>query len=300
MQILRDTWLVLRSAFKKYLQDDPSRLASQIAFYAMFAMAPVLFVIISVLGILMGEKEISSRVYTELNELLGTQGTEYVKGMVNNFQSRDRGVIGTIIGGVIFILASTTFFTIVQKTLNYIWRVKAKPKSNLLRSLLDRLISFGMILLLGAILMVSILIDAVVGIAGDYIREVMPQVWGVLVIFINQILSLGIITVAFAFVFKFLPDVRIKWRVTWIGALITGLLFHGGKELIGFALGQSNIGVLYGAAGSLVLILMWVFYSSFIFLLGAEITQQYALKFDRDIVPKDYAVKIEITEIEEE
>jgi membrane protein len=291
---------LIKRSIKKFNVDEPVRMASSTAFFTMFAMAPIIIIIISAVGLVMEEETIRNKAYEELQALIGQQGTGYIKTLVSNFRGTERNIIGTIIGLVIFFLASTTFFIVVQKTLNHIWRIRAKPSHDFLKTLKDRVLSLGLILSLGFILLVSLLVDAGMSILNDFLMRNLPEFTVVIMTIANYLLSFAVVTLIFAMIYKFLPDAIIKWRVVWMGALITAALFTAGKFLIGFLLGSSNIGVMYGAAGSLVIILLWVFYSSMIFYLGAEITQQYAETYSRGITPKQNAVSIEIKELPKE
>lgn len=291
---------LLKRAIRKFKKDNPVQLAGTTAFFAVFAMAPLIIIVVSVAGILLGQEQIQTKLFDEINNVLGEQSTQYIRGVVENFQDTRKSIIGTIVGFVIFIFISTTFFTILQKSLNDVWGIRAKPKHNLLKTLYNRLISFGLILSLGFIMLVSFIVDAATSIFKEYMHERFPD-FTVLVIEVgNYILTFAIIMVIFAMIYRFLPDAHIKWQVTWMGAFITTLLFVIGKALISFGLGSTNIGTIYGAAGSFVVILLWVFYSSLIFFFGAEITQQYAETYSHDIKPKDFAVRIEVNEVNNE
>lgn len=296
----REIFFLIKRSIRKFNEDDPVRMASSTAFFTMFAVAPIIIIIISAVGLVMEEATIRNKAYEELQALVGQQGTEYIKSLVSNFRGTERNIIGTIIGVVIFFIASTTFFIVVQKTLNHIWRIKAKPSHDFLKTLKDRVMSFGLIISLGFILLVSLFIETGLSVLNDFLTRNLPDFTVVIMTIANYLLSFGIITLIFAMIYKFLPDANIKWRVVWTGALITAVLFTAGKFLIGFLLGNSNVGVMYGAAGSLVVILLWVFYSSMIFYLGAEITQQYASTYSRGITPKRNAVSIEIKELKKE
>jgi membrane protein len=288
---------ILKNSFIKYRKDDPIRLAGTTAYFTIFAIAPILIIIISVLGVVFEEQTISNKIYNELNILVGNQGTDFIKSIIQNFRKTERDLIGTIIGVVIFLIASTTFFNVLQNSLNFIWRVRAKPKNNFFKTLKDRVLSFGMILSMGFILLVSLVIDAALSFLKDFLNNYIENYTFLFIRSINFILSFGILTFIFALIYKFLPDTKIKWRVTWVGAIITAVLFTIGKYLIGLVLGASNINVMYGAAGSVVAFVLWVFYSSIILFYGAEITQQYAEYYNFDIKPKSYAVQIEINEV---
>jgi membrane protein len=283
-------------ALKQYRKDDPIKLAGTTAFFTIFAIAPIFIIITSLLGIILGQDEITRRILNEIESLIGGEGAEFVETIVENFRGTERNIPGTIIGLVVFLIASTTFFTILQNSLNYIWRIRAKPRSNLLKSLKDRLLSFGLILSIGFILLVLLIVDAALSFFADFLTEYIDEYAIVLMRIINIIVLFGVLVLIFALIYRYLPDTRIKWKVTWVGAIITAALFVVGRYVIGLALGMADIGVMYGAAGSVVIFLLWVFYSSIILFFGAEITRQYAIYFDYDIKPKDYAVRIEISE----
>jgi membrane protein len=287
---------ILVNSVKKYQKDEPVKLAGTTAFFTIFAIAPIFIIITSILGLLIGQEKISEKIFSELDSLIGTQGTEFIESIVDNFRDTDRNIMGTIVGIVIFLISSTTFFTILQNSLNSIWRVRAKPKSNILNALKDRVLSFGLILSIGFIMLISLIIDAALGIFGDFLQGYIDGYALMLMRIINYVVSFIILIIVFALIFKYLPDIKIQWKVIWVGAIVTAVLFTIGKYLIGLALGLSNIGVIYGAAGSAVVFLLWVFYSSIILFFGAEITQQYAEYYNYNIKPKAYAVEIEISE----
>lgn len=288
--------IIVRS-IRKYQKDDPVKLAGTTAFFTIFAIAPIFIIITAVIGFVIGEDTISDRIYEELNSLIGKEGTGFVATIVENFRETDRNILGTIIGVSVFLIASTTFFTILQNSLNHIWRVRAKPKSNIIKALKDRLLSFGLILSIGFIMLVLLIIDAALSFFGDFLANYIDQYALVLIRPINIAISFGLLVLIFALIYRYLPDTRMQWKVTWVGAIVTAVLFIAGRYIIGLMLGIANIGVMYGAAGSAVIFLLWVFYSSIILFFGAEITQQYAEYYNYDIQPKDYAVRIEISEV---
>ncbi|MFN2396528.1 MAG: YihY/virulence factor BrkB family protein [Bacteroidales bacterium] len=296
---LKQVFGLIKRAAKKYKKDNPLQLAGTTAFFAIFAIAPLTIIIVSVAGMLLGQEETQTKLYAEIDQFFGGQGAQYIRSIVENLENKRKGIIATIVGFSIFIFISTTFFSVLQSSLNHIWRVRAKPGNNLLRALYDRLISFGLILILGFVILVSIIMDAARSLFKDYMQESFPDLTILIIEVGNFVFYFAITMVIFATIYRFLPDARIKWRVTWVGAFITALLFVAGKAIISFGLGSINIGAIYGAAGSLVVILLWVFYSSLIFFYGAEITQQYAEMYSHDIKPKDYAVRIEINEVDE-
>lgn len=286
-------------AYKKYKRDDPVKLAGTTAYFVIFAVAPIFIIIISVLGLVLDEQTVSIKLFAEIDALVGQQGGQFIRTLVENFQDRDRNVIGTIIGVVVFLIASTTFFSVLQRNLNFIWRVRTTPKSDLLKTLKDRLLSFGLILSLGFILLVSLVIDAVLAFSKELLSNYVDGFTIYVIEPMNFIVSFAIIVLVFALIFKILPDAKISWRVTWVGAIVTAVLFTIGKFVIGKVLALTNLDVMYGAAGSVVILVIWVFYSSIILYFGAEITEQYAHYYHHDIRPKKHAVRIVIQELTE-
>lgn len=293
--------VLIGRAFKKYLKDDPIRLSGTTAFFMVMALFPIIIIITTMAGILISESTMQEKILTQAQSLIGTQGKQYIEMLIDNYNERDESSLKkTLIGVAIFLGISTTFFSVVQNAINYIWRVRSKPENNFLKALKDRLLSFGLILSIGLIMLVSLIIDAGIAILDDFLSDTFPDATVLLIKVLNVIFSFGVVTVIFAMIYKFLPDARIKWKVTWIGALITAFLFTVGKYLIGMLLGSSGIGDMYGAAGSIIIVLLWLFYSSIIFYFGAEITQQYAAIYFKGIRPKAHAVRIEISEIRQE
>ncbi len=290
---------IIVESVRKYQRDDPIKLAGTTAYFVVFAVAPILIIITAVFGLVVDAQTVSVRLYEEIAAHIGTQAAEFVQTLVESFRDVDRGLAGTIVGIAVFLFSSTTFFSVLQKNLNFIWRVRAKPKSNLLNTLRDRLLSFGLILSLGFVLLVSLLIDVLVGFLRDLVSGLLSEHALFLIQPINVVVSFGIVTVIFVLIFKFLPDTKVPWRVTWVGALVTAVLFTIGKYIFGVALSLTDVGEMYGAAGSVVILLVWVFYSSIILYFGAEVTEQYAHYLQLDIEPQDHAVRIEISEVDE-
>lgn len=297
---IKDVFSLLKKASVKYKKDDPVRLAGTAAYFMIFAMAPIIIIIVSLIGILLDEQTIQEKIFVEINNLIGENGTQYIRDLVANYQDTGKGIIGTIVGFLVFIFTSTSFFAVLQRSLNYIWRIRAKPSRGILKALKVRVISFGLILSLGLVLLVSLVLEAGLAILQDFLSDLLPELTIYLLKAGNVVITFGIIMLILAMIYKFLPDAKIKWKVTWMGAFITSLLFMAGKALIGVFIGNSNISLMYGAAGSLIVILLWVFYSTIIFFYGAEITYQYARMYSRDIQPKAHAVRIQVQEISEE
>ena len=267
---------LLKRAVDKFNTDNPVWLAGTTAYFAIFAIAPIIIIIISVAGFILNEETVRQKVFEELNKNLGQQGAKYIRTLISNYHNTNSSIIGTIVGSIAFLVTSTTFFSVLQGALNFVWKIKARPRHNLLKLLQDRALSFGLILILGIIMMALLFANAGLAFLHDFLYNKFPHLTVFFFKAANFILSFAITMLIFAIIYKFLPDAKIRWKVTWTGAFITALLFTVGKYLIGLFLRLSHIGVAYGTAGSLVIILLWVYYSSLIFFFGAEVTEQYA------------------------
>ncbi|MFW6225161.1 MAG: YihY/virulence factor BrkB family protein [Bacteroidota bacterium] len=288
---------IIKQAGQKFKEDEPIQLAATLSFLTIFAVPPILIIITSMLGFWFGDDVTTGKLYQNLHELINPKVARQITDILSNFKT------DTFFSGQTFslffmlIIASSTFFAIIQNSLNKIWRVKPKPRNNILKIITDRLTSFGIIFILGIIFLLSLFLDAMVAILKDYMNTTLPQLTYYTLKTVKFLFSFLATTITFAFLFKFLPDVKIRWRVTWTGAFITAILFTIGKGIITYLIGQFGIASMYGAVGSFVVFLVWVFYSALIFYLGAEITEQYADFSSRNIVPKKHAVRFEIKEI---
>lgn len=290
---------LLKKSFKKYVKDDPIRLAGTTAFFLVIAIAPITIMLTTVAGTLISKSTIKEKVVMEAKSAFGKQGQDFVLNVIENAETQKKqSIIPFIIGIVTILVLSTTLFSVVQNSINYVWRVRPKPERKAMKILIDRGLSFGMILGIGVLILITLIFDTGLAILSNFIGEDFPTLALWVIKVLNVILSLGIATVVFALIYKFLPDAKISWKVTWMGAWITSFLFTAGKYLIGILLKSSGVGDLYGTASSFIILLLWLFYSSLIFYFGAEITQQYAAQYSITIEPKEQAVSFEINETE--
>jgi membrane protein len=290
---------LLKKSFKKYVKDDPIRLAGTTAFFLVIAIAPITIMITTIAGTLISKSTIQEKVIMEAEDSFGKQGKDFILNVIKNAEAhQDQSIVRVIIGIMTILILSTTLFSVVQKSINHVWRVRPKPKRKLIKIIIDRGLSFGMILGIGLVFLITLILDTGLAILDNFIGEDFPTLALWVIKILNVIISLGIATVVFALIYKFLPDAQISWKVTWMGAWITSFLFTAGKYLIGLMLKGSGVGDLYGTAGSFIILLLWLFYSSLIFYFGAEITQQYAALYSITIEPKEQAVAFEINETE--
>ncbi|MBK5299296.1 MAG: YihY/virulence factor BrkB family protein [Vicinamibacteria bacterium] len=269
------TLRILRSAVAAWWNDNAIRLGASVAFYTLFAIAPILIVAIAIAGTLFGPEAVRGEIVGQIDGLVGTEGGKAVQALLQGASSRQGSVIATTIGAITFGLAACAAFLELQAAFNVIWRVAPSPDGQMKAFLVDRLRSFGLVVAIGFLLMVSLAMSAAIAALGAWLGRWGPDVPMVLPA-LNVVLSLVVTAALFALLFKFLPDVVLSWRDVLTGALVTAVLFAIGKEVIGLYLGQSSTASSYGAAGSVVVLLLWVYYSSQIVLVGAEFTRLHA------------------------
>jgi membrane protein len=259
-----------------------------LAYYTLFAMAPILIISIAIAGFFFGPEAVRGEVVSQIRGLVGETGAQAVQAMLENAATRGDGTLATIVGLVTFFLGSTGAFLELQTALNAIWRVKPRPGTNVRDFVVQRLISFGLVVGVGFLLLVSLLVSAALAALNRYLGQIFPALTAVWEAG-NVLVSLFVITLLFAMVYKILPDVRLRWRDVWVGALVTAGFFSIGKQLIGLYLGTSSIASSYGAAGSVVVLLVWVYYSAQVVLLGAEFTRFYVERFRGQPPPMKHA-----------
>ncbi len=283
--LLKETW-------KEWQEDKASRLAAALAYYTAFSIAPLLVIAIAIAAIVFGEEAAQGQLATQLGTLVGKEAAAAIESLIEtSAQQSTQGTIATIISIALLFFGASNIFTQLQDALNTIWEVAPKPGRGIKGLVKDRILSFGMVLGIGFLLLVSLILSTVLAVVGNYLGHMMPGLhflWSIL----NFLISFGVITLLFALMFKFLPDVKITWGDVSIGAAITALLFTIGKSLMSLYLGNSSVGSTYGAAGSLVVLLLWVNYSAQILFFGAEFTQVYANKYGSRIVPAKNAVPV--------
>lgn len=282
---------LFKETFKQWGEDKVSRLAAALAYFTVFSIAPLLIIAISVAAIFFGEEAARGQIVDQIQGLMGQEGAAAVESMIANANQVQGGLIATVIGIVTLLFGASGVFGQLQDALNTIWEVAPKPGQGVINFIRSRFLSFGMVLIIAFLLLVSLVISATVAAAGTYVAGLSPGL-AVLWESINFLVSFGVITLLFAAIYKVLPDVKIAWGDVWIGAAVTALLFTIGRTLIGLYLGNAAVGSAYGAAGSLVVLLVWVFYSAQILLFGAEFTQVYTRRYGSRIRPSAFAVPL--------
>ena len=274
----KELWQLVRDSVSAWIDDFAPSMGAAISYYTVFSIAPLLLIVIAVAGLVLGREAASGQIFAQLQGLLGEEGATAIQGMVESASLSGKSFLATAIGVVTLIIGATTVFTELQSALDRIWESPAAEKKegvwNLLRS---RVLSFGMILAIGFLLLISLVVSAALSALGSWWAPIFGG-WEILLQVVNFVVSLVVVALLFALIYKFLPRAKIGWPDVWIGAAATALLFTLGKFLIGLYIGKSSVASGFGAAGSLVVVLVWVYYSAQIFLLGAEFTWVYAFR----------------------
>jgi membrane protein len=300
MNKLKAFWELLKNTIQSFNADNALHFSAALSYYTIFSLPPILIIVIALAGIVFGKESVSHQVYDQISSLVGPLGASQVKEMVEKTGATHIGFAAKLVGLITLVLSATGVFVSLQDTLNIIWGVKAKPKSSVLKLLRDRILSFAMVITISFLLLVSLVIHALIVAFSSWINHYFESITVLFIQILNFTLSLIVITFLFALIFKVLPDVKIQWKDVRIGAFVTAVLFSIGKFLIGFYLGHTNVASAYGAAGTIIIILTWVFYSSILLFFGAEFTQAYAKYYGRRIEPSEYAVKVEMNIIDPE
>ncbi|NES94589.1 MAG: YihY/virulence factor BrkB family protein [Desertifilum sp. SIO1I2] len=290
---VKQFWRLLKATFREWNEDKASRLAAALAYYTVFSIAPVLVIAIAIAGAIFGEDAARGQIVGQIQGLVGREGAEVIETAIANAGQPDsnEGLIASLINIGLLIFGATGVFAELQGALNTIWEVAPKPDRGVWNFIRQRFLSFSMVLVIGFLLMVSLVVNAALATISGFMSGLLPGVdwvWQLA----EFAISLGVITVLFALIFKFLPDVEIRWNDVWIGAALTAVLFTIGRSLLGLYLGQSAFGSTYGAAGSLVVIVAWVFYSAQILFFGAEFTQVYTHRYGSQIRPSENAIPL--------
>jgi membrane protein len=267
---------LLVQSVKSWSNDYAPSMGAAISYYTVFSLAPLLVIVIAVAGAVFGREAVQGLISEQISGMVGPQGAEMVEGLIAKASDTDRGLVAGLISIGVLLVGATTVFGELQSALDRIWKVpEARKPSGIVGLLRARLLSFGLILGLAFLLMVSLVVSAVLAAFGSWSSALLPG-WEVLLQFLNTVVSLVFLTVLFAMIFKFMPSTRVSWRDVWTGAFVTAILFEVGKVLIGLYIGKSEMSESFAAAGALVVLLAWVYYAAQIFLLGAEFTKSYA------------------------
>ena len=291
-------WFLIKGTFNEFISDNGPKLAASLSYYTIFSLPPLLIIIIFLCGIFFGAEAVRGEIFGQINGLVGNEAAIQIQDMIKNVKRSNSNGFAATIGVITLIIGASGVFSEMQDSINFIWGLKAKPKRGFIKFLKNRLMSFSMIGSMGFLLLVGLIINSLMDVLSKRLELYFPHMTVILLYALNLAIVYIIITSLFTVIFHTLPDGRVAWRDGLIGAAFTALLFMGGKFAIGAYLGSSTIASTYGVAGSIIVILLWVYYSAIILYFGAEFTKVYALAFGNKIIPNNYAVYVDKVEVE--
>jgi membrane protein len=289
---------LLKDTFTGFVDDKVVKLSGALAYFTVFSIGPMLIVIIFFADIFYGRAAIEGTVFSQIKGLVGASVALQIQETIKSASLSGKGTITGIFGVITLLVGATTVFAEIQDSINTIWGLKPKPKKGWVKMLINRLLSFSIVVSLGFLLLVSLIITGLVEALSDHLVKVFPDLAVLVIYVLNLLVTFGVVTLLFAIIFKALPDAKIKWRDVITGAMVTAVLFMVGKFAITFYIGSSNVSTAYGTAGSLVILLLWIYYSSIILYFGAEFTKAYATTYGSLIQPNQYAVWVKQVEVE--
>ncbi|MEZ0539772.1 YihY/virulence factor BrkB family protein [Fibrella arboris] len=293
-----NAWIVLRDAGSSFMDDRGLKLSAALAYYTIFSLAPLLVLIMSLASIFLGQEAIQGQIFGQINGLVGNDAAKQIQDMIKTVELSNKTNSALFISIITLLIGATSIFVEIQDSINLVWRVKAKPEKGWLKLLKDRLLSSSLVVSLGFLLLVSLLINGLILAMSDRLSRLLPGLSVYLLSAINFLISTVVVTVLFGVIFKVLPDAKIGWKDVRWGALFTALLFMLGRYVIGIYIDTTGTSSSYGAAGSLIVVLTWIYYTAAILYFGAEFTQAYANHFGIKIEPADHAVYVEQVERE--
>ena len=295
---IKGLWQVLKESFSGFSNDRVLKLSAALAYYTVFSIGPLLIVIVFLCSFFFGKDAVQGNIYMQIQGFVGHDAALQLQDILKNATIIGKGKIAAIIGVVTLLIGATGMFTEMQDSINIIWKIKTKPQSAIWLYIKNRLLSFGVIGALGFLLLVSLIISGLIEALSQRLQTQFPSTTITFFYILNLVINFAVIAILFSVVFRVLPDAHIKWKDVMAGSVATAFLFMLGKFAISFYIMRAKIGSTYGTAGSLVILLVWVYYSSVILYFGAEFTRAFAIKYGSPIMPNDYAVISENIEIE--
>jgi membrane protein len=283
---LKIIWGLISETYSELIDDKVFKMAAALSYYAAFSLGPLLIIVIAIAGFFLGEEAARGGIVNEIRNMIGQDGAQMVETIIKGAASTSQGIIATIIGLLLLFLGSVGVFLELEESLNIIWGVELKPGRGVWGFIKNRLVSFSMVIAIGFLLLVSLIVNSLLTALNKYLSVMFSNLLDFAQV-LNILGSFLVVTLLFALIFKYLPDVIIPWKYVWIGAVITSILFSFGKFLIGLYLGSSSYSSTYGAAASLAIIFIWIYYSGLILFFGAELTQVYFRKFSQKKLKPD-------------
>ena len=290
-------WFLLKTTATQWINDKCPQLGAALAYFTVFSLAPLVLILLAFFGLFFGSDHARDKIIEQLRYMIDPSGIQVIKDIASSAAEPQSGILATLLGIVVGLFGASGVFGQLQDALNTIWGVKAKPGAGLWAFLRARFLSFAMVAGVCFLLLVSLTVESVLRGLSTYLQNLLPG-GHILALLLFLILDVGAVIALFAMIFRFLPDIKIGWRDVWIGASLTGLLFVLGKFILGLYLGSGAAGSAYGAASSLITLLLWIYYSAQILLFGAEFTQVYTHSYGSRIEPEDHAVRVKRFEVE--
>jgi membrane protein len=298
---IKSIWGLLKDSFEGFSDDKVPKLSGSLAYCTIFSLAPMLLVVIFLAGLFLGREAVQGSLQSQIQQFVGEDAAQQLQLIIKNASVGKHGIVPAVIGIVTLLIGATAVFAEIQDSINSIWHLKLKPKQSWLILLKNRLLSFGIIASIGFLLLISLAASALIEGLGERLGKILPNISVVFFYLVSQVITLLIATFLFSLIFKILPAAKINWKYIWPGALVTAILFMAGRFGISFYINKSDFGSTYGAAGSLIVLLVWVYYSSLILYFGAEFTKAYTIKRGAVIQPKEFAISTDrITRSNEE
>jgi membrane protein len=299
MRWLKNAFSLVKEAFQGWMEDGSLELGAALSYYTAFSLAPLLVIAIAIASLAFGRQAVEGQLFAQIRGLVGPQSAATIQSMIASAGHRGSGTFATVASVVVILFGASGVFGQLQTSLDRIWHVAPKPGRGVWGLLRDRFLSFGMVLGVGFLLLISLVVSTVLSALGAFATGHLPAIAPLLQA-VGFVVSFAVITALFAMIFRFLPDARVDWKDVWVGALATALLFTIGKTLIGLYLGRATVSSSYGAAGSLIVVLLWVYYSAQILFFGAEFTKVWAVRYGGKIVPDENAVRVQRVEVQED
>ncbi|CAM4047577.1 MULTISPECIES: YihY/virulence factor BrkB family protein [Flavobacterium] len=298
-KILSTSWSLLKQTYQEFDADNGIKLSASLSYYTIFSLPPLLIIILSIFSFFFGRDAVTGRFFSQINGMVGNKAAIQIQETIKNIELSDSNTFAAIFGGIMLLIGASGVFAEIQSSINFIWGLKAKPNKGIMKFVKNRLMSFSMIASVGFLLMVSLMVNTVMDVINARLLIYFPNTAVYIFYIVNILILFVTTTMLFAIIFKTLPDGEIAWKDALIGSSFTSFFFMFGKFAIGFYLGSSTVATVYGAAGSVIIILIWVYYSAIILYFGAEFTKVYSNEKGKKIIPNSYAVgiKTEVLEI---
>jgi membrane protein len=292
------SWNLLKKTYQEFDDDNAIKLSASLSYYTIFSLPPLLIIILSIFSVFFGREAVTGRFFGQINGMVGNEAAMQIQETIKNIELSDSNAFAAAFGGILLLIGASGVFAEIQSSINFIWGLKAKPDKGLVKFIKNRLMSFSMIASVGFLLLVSLMVNTVMDVINARLLVYFPDSTIYLFYVVNIVILFATTTMLFSIIFKTLPDGDIAWKNALIGSSFTSFFFMFGKFAIGFYLGSSTVATVYGAAGSVIIILIWVYYSAIILYFGAEFTKVYANAHGSKIIPNTYAVSIKVEVVE--